>query len=207
MNDTLLKIRKSMKVKKPTFNKQSSHKKTRLKKKWRKPRGSDSKIRVNKKGYQRKIKIGYKGPSQVRGLTRTGLKIVLVKNMNCLNNINKETDIVCISKLGTRKKLAIINECVNKNLQIYNIKDAKKYVEDIKQEQQKQKEDKKKKQEEKKKKTDKKKKDKKKTGIEAKVDSTDSDSKDTKKVQDEPTKDPEKVEKKEKDKLLTKREL
>ena len=57
MNE-LVTLRNIMKKKKPDFFKQSSHKKKRLAKKWRKPRGSDSKIKVGKKGYPRKIKIG-----------------------------------------------------------------------------------------------------------------------------------------------------
>ena len=77
--DNLVNLRNIMKKKKPNFFKQSSHKKKRLAKKWRKPRGSDSKIKIGKKGYPRKIKIGFKGPRNVRSLSREGLKIILVK--------------------------------------------------------------------------------------------------------------------------------
>lgn len=190
MADDLINLRNVMKKKKPDFNKQSSHKKKRLAKKWRKPRGSDSKIKRCYKGYPRKVKVGFKGPAEVRGLSRAGQNMVLVKCIDDLKRLNKDNDIVCLSNFGQKKKIEIVKECLNLGLKIMSLKDLSKFLSGIEEALKKKKEVKKKKEEEKSKKAvekkEKKEKDKK-EGIEAKVE--------------------EENEKKEKDKLLTKREV
>ena len=54
-----------MKKKKPKFIRQDAHKKGRLAKKWRKPKGLQSKMRLCKKGYRKRISKGYKSPKEV----------------------------------------------------------------------------------------------------------------------------------------------
>lgn len=190
-----------MKKKKPEFNKQSSHKKKRLAKKWRRPRGSDSKIKVGRKGYPRKIKIGFKGPAEARGLSRVGLKMVLVKNVNGLKDVDKNKDIVCLSNIGQKKKADIVKECLKLGLNIINLKDPPKFLSNLEDGLKKRKEDKKKKEDSKAKKTSEKKDKKtdaeKKEGIEAKIDEESN----KEGVEEKDKK------KKEKDKLLIKREL
>ena len=85
----LLKLRKKIKRKKPVFLRQDSHKKGRLKGKWRKPKGTDSKIRFGIKGYRRSVKIGWKSPKEVRGKHKSGLAIKLINSINELNKINR----------------------------------------------------------------------------------------------------------------------
>lgn len=197
MIEDLLVLRKNIKKVKPKFHKQSSHKKLRLKKKWRRPRGSDSKIRVNKKGYPRKIKIGFKGPKLVRNLDSQGLNKILIKTIDDLKSIKKDKDIACLSGIGKRKKINIVKKCLELGFVISNLKDPKKFLEETEKSFIKKKEDKKKKLEEKEK--QKKKADKKKEGIEAKIEEK-SDEKE--KSEEQRNKD-----KKEKDKLLTKKEI
>ncbi|TKJ17447.1 hypothetical protein CEE44_02835 [Candidatus Woesearchaeota archaeon B3_Woes] len=191
MVDNIVNLRNMKKKKKPDFNKQSSHKKKRLANKWRKPRGSDSKIKIGRKGYPRKVKVGFRGPVEARGMSRDGQNIVLIKNMNDIKGLNKD-DVVCLSNFGIKKKIEIVKECLKLNLKIMSLKDPAKFLSDSETNLKEQKESKKKKQEEKSKKiAEKKSKDEdKKDGIEAKVDDEDK-----------------KKEKKEKDKLLTKREV
>ncbi len=194
MVNDIVNLRNMKKKIKPDFNKQSSHKKKRLANKWRKPRGSDSKIRVGRKGYPRKVKVGFRGPAEARGKSKDGQNIVLIKSMNDLKGLNQDKDVVCLSNFGVKKKINIVKECLKLNLKIISLKDPLKFLSDLETSLEKKKEDKKKKQEEKSKKIAEKKskeKDKdKKEGIEAKVDDEDK-----------------KKEKKEKDKLLTKREV
>lgn len=212
MTNSLVELRNEQKRIRPSFNKQSSHKKIRLKKKWRKPRGSDSKIRVNKKGYPSKVKIGYRGPRLVRNLSENGLNIKTVANVKDVQDVDPKTDIVNLSKIGRKKKIAVLKEIVAKGLSVLNIKDPKTHLEQIEKDIAKIKQDKDKKQKDKeiaKKQMEEKAKDKddKKEGIEAKVDDKpDADKKeDDQKAAD--VKDEEKKEKKDIDKLLTKREL
>jgi large subunit ribosomal protein L32e len=185
---THLELRNKMKKKQPKFIKQMGRQKTRLKNKWRKPRGSDSKIKVGKKGYPKKIKVGFKGPKDTKGLSRKGFNIIIIKNISELKDINKEKDVVCLSKIGNKKKIDIIKKCIELKLEILNLRDPSKYIKDVEENLTKKKEDKKKKAEEKAKKSSKKE-DKKKEGIESKVE------------------EDENKDKKEKDKLLTKREI
>lgn len=191
MVDDLINLRNKMKKKKPDFNKQSSHKKKRLAKKWRKPRGSDSKIKRCYKGYPRKVKVGFKGPVEVRGLSREGQNIVLIKCIDDLKGLNKDKDIVCLSNFGQKKKIEIVKECLNLGLKIMSLKNPSRFLSGVEEDLKNKKEERKKKQEEKRKKATEKKEEKdKKEGIEAKVEEEDK-----------------KKEKKEKDKLLTKREV
>ena len=186
----LVKLRNAMKKKKPYFVKQMARQRKGLKNKWRKPRGSDSKIKIGKKDYPKKIKIGFKGPRKVRGLSRDGFNIVLVKNISDVMKVDKEKDIICLSNIGNKKKIEIVKKCVELNLKFLNLKNPSAFLKKFEEDFQKRKEEKKKKYEEKTKKSVEKK-NKKKEGIEAKVDDEEKESK----------------EKKEKDKLLTKREI
>jgi large subunit ribosomal protein L32e len=187
----MIELRNRMKKKKPAFIQQMGRQRKALGNNWKKPRGSDSKIKIGKKGYPRKVKVGFKSPKEVRGFSRDGLKIILVKNILELNNIDKTKETVCLASIGQRKKVDIVKKCVELNLKMLNVKDPSKFLKDVEENFKKKREDKiKKDQEKNKKKEDKK--NKKKDGIEAVVSDEDKDLKDK--------------EKKEKDKLLTKRE-
>ena len=75
----LLALRKKLKKKKPKFYSQEYHKKIRLGKRWRKPRGTDSKVRLKLKGHVNRVSVGYGSPRKVRGLTRDGLNTLNLK--------------------------------------------------------------------------------------------------------------------------------
>ncbi len=200
--ENLLKIRSIRKAKKPTFVRSDSHKKKRVGKKWRRPRGLQSKVRLQKKGYVRKVKIGWGSPKAVKGLNKNGLKEVLVTNIQELpDSPNAQEGIIIKSSTGTRKKVDIIKKAIELNIKILNVKNPgnflKKVEESIlknKAEKTKQKEEKEKKKKEKEKKAKEKEEEKKK-----KEGNTDELSK---KVEDEEKK---KEEKKDKDKILIKK--
>src|SRR3989344_3894619 len=75
----LLDIRKQMKLKKPDFIRQDIRKKARLKIKWRKPRGLDSKIRRKLNGRAKPVSQGYRSPKNVRGLHKRGLQQSIIR--------------------------------------------------------------------------------------------------------------------------------
>ena len=192
MSDKLIELRKKISSKRPTFLKQKCKQKKRLANKWRKARGSDSKIKVNKKDYPKKVKAGFRGPKEVRGLSPKGMIVITIKNIKDLENIKTDKEIACIANVGQKKKIAIVKTCQEKNIQIMNLKDPSlflKNVEDVlktnKAERTKKEENKKKKEEDTK--------EEKKEGIESKVEEKNSDES---KDQD----------KKEKDKALIQRE-
>lgn len=121
-----------MKKKKPLFIKTDAHKKARLDYKWKKPRGLHNKMRLEKKGYRKKVKEGYKTPSKVRGLSPDGFVPVNVRNNFELKNLNKEIHGVIISgKVGSKKKVELIEEAKKLGLKIINF-NADKKIEQIK---------------------------------------------------------------------------
>lgn len=125
-----LQLRRKLKLKKPTFTRQDSHKKKRISRGgWRKPRGQDSKMRVNLSGYKKSVKNGYGSPADVRGLDRNGFKPVLVSNISQLSNLNPSNEIALISStVGMRKKIEIINKCKELGIKISNFSDPDEYI-------------------------------------------------------------------------------
>jgi large subunit ribosomal protein L32e len=128
----LLNIRKGMKRTKPKFLRQDINKKKRLGRKWRKPRGLDSKIRQMLKGRQRGVDSGFIGPKKTRGLHESGLKIVMVGNTNDLENIDKKTQgIIIYSAVGNKKRAAILKKSIEKGIKVLNFKNSEKEISKI----------------------------------------------------------------------------
>lgn len=110
--EKLLKFKQELKKRKPKFLAQDSHKYKRIKNRWRKGRGSDSKIRHKIKGYRLRVEEGYRTPKALRGLTAAGLKKVYISNLAELKSQNLEKSCVVINgTVGKRKKIAILEEC------------------------------------------------------------------------------------------------
>jgi large subunit ribosomal protein L32e len=129
----LLKKRRLLKRKKPDFMKQDCHKKVRLSESWRKPRGSDSKMRVSRRGYRRIVKAGWGSPTLVKGLDRNGLMPMTVSNMAELEGIDPKIHSVVISSgVGTKKKLELIEKALSKNMTISNYKAPEKVLAETK---------------------------------------------------------------------------
>lgn len=184
----LLELRKRLKRKKPDFARQDSHKHPALKKKWRRPKGLQSKMRLHKKGYSMRLKMGYKSPALVRGLHPSGLKIVHISQLSKLEMVNPKIEGILISStLGTRKKLILLEKASEKGIRVFNVKDPKAFTQKTQSDLQKRKESRKNRLEKKAKASTKPKKDKKKA----------------EKIDDKVKKD---LDKKEKDKILTKRD-
>lgn len=185
----LLELRKRMKRKKPDFVRQDFHKK-RLKKRWIRPRGLHSKVRLRKRGHARKVSSGYRVPKEVRGLSREGLKVIIISNENELGKINKEKEGIIVSgKVGLKSKISLLKKVKEKGIKVLNL-NVDEYLK-RKEEEIKERLEKRKVKEEKRKKKKEEKKEKKEEKLEEKL------SEEEKKEK----------EKKEKDKLLTKKEI
>jgi large subunit ribosomal protein L32e len=149
----LLQKRRLLKKKKPEFIRQDAHKKKKLCWKWRKPKGSDSKMRVSRKGYKRSVRAGWGSPAVVSGLDRSGLEIVRVMRTADLQGVDPQKDIIVIgSGVGTKKAMEIVEQAISKNIQIQNYKDPQKFLNEIKEKFEKKKQEKKKLKEEREKK-------------------------------------------------------
>ena len=88
----------------------------RLKRKWRKPKGRQSKLRVRKAGSGRKVSIGY-------GKKKTD-KPIVVKELKALEGI--KNDIIISSGMGSRKVLLISKKAKEAGIKILNMKKVKK---------------------------------------------------------------------------------
>ncbi|MFH1212377.1 MAG: eL32 family ribosomal protein [Candidatus Woesearchaeota archaeon] len=133
-NIKLLEVRNKLKQKKPDFIRQDGHKKKKLAKVWRKPRGWQNKVRLCKKGYVRRVEIGFGSPREVKGLTRDGFIPVFVSTLNEIRALDKKTEAAVLSsRLGGRKKLALLEEIKKLEIRIVNLK-ADQKIESIKKE-------------------------------------------------------------------------
>lgn len=117
----LFKIAAHIKSRKPKFLRQQYGMVMRLDNVWRKPKGIDSKMKVEKRGQGHLVKIGYKKPESIRGIHPSGYWAVRVHNTKELENVNKEIQAAIISKrIGRKKRNEIIKKANELNIVILN---------------------------------------------------------------------------------------
>ncbi|MEM0026858.1 MAG: 50S ribosomal protein L32e [Ignisphaera sp.] len=89
--------------------------------KWKKPRGKDNPVRLELKGYPPKASIGYGTPSEIKNLHPSGLKPVVVTNVEDLNKLEPSKHIVYIaSSVGLKKRLELIKLAKSRGLKVAN---------------------------------------------------------------------------------------
>ncbi len=118
----LLKFRANQMKKQPAFRRQEWFRYKRLSHSgWRKPKGYQSKQRLNMKYRTPMARIGYGKISAVRGLHSSGFKEVLVHKIEDLESINPEKQAIRIgSSVGNRKRLSIHDRADDLGLRILN---------------------------------------------------------------------------------------
>jgi large subunit ribosomal protein L32e len=105
----------------PRFVRQESWRLVRVKERWRRPRGKNSKMRLGKRGWPKIVKIGYKKSRKGRGLHPSGLEEIIVKRPADLEKINAKTQIVKISHtVGERNRIAIMERARALELTVAN---------------------------------------------------------------------------------------
>lgn len=120
--ERLLRLRADMSKKRPRFVRMNSWMLKRLEDSWRSPRHSlDNKIRLERKGFPPRVKVGYRGPSEVRGLHPSGRVEVLVASPSQLEGLDPSTHIVRIaSTVGRKKRAEIVKKAQELRLKIAN---------------------------------------------------------------------------------------
>lgn len=122
---SLIKLRKKIKGNKPEYLRLFWWKKIRIKNRidsWRRPKGTDNKIRKRWKSRQKMVEVGYGSPRKVKGLLPNGKKPVLVHNIDELLSIDKEKEVAIIaSNVGKRKREQIIQKAKELGIEIFNI--------------------------------------------------------------------------------------
>ena len=127
----VLEKRKIAKRKKPVFVRKDAHKKKKMGKAWRRPKGLHNKQRIKGKSHFKTPASGYGSPRQVRWLHSSGLFPVVVSNLKQLDSITKEKHgILLSSRIGDQKRKNLILEIKKRSFVLLNL-DADKTIEKI----------------------------------------------------------------------------
>lgn len=118
----LMKLRKAMQSKKPSFRRIESWRYKRVHGGWRAAKGIDSATRQKCNNGIKSPNVGYRTPKKVRGLHPSGLFEVFVSNIKDLDGIDRKKQGITIdSKLGIRKRQKIIEEAQLRRIRILNL--------------------------------------------------------------------------------------
>jgi len=105
--------RKEIAETRPAFVRQESWRYVRIHPEWRKPKGVDSKMRRQDKGWPALVRVGYRGPIAARGLHPSGHHEVIVYRPKDLDSLVPGSDIARIGGTVGAKKRGIILERAN----------------------------------------------------------------------------------------------
>ena len=105
-----LRLRKVIDGRRPIFGRQAANRYWRIGRdlSWRRPRGLQSKQRRHY-GYRAKIvRVGYGSPRDVRGLTPSGYRPILIHHVDELSALDPKLEAAIIARaVGTRRRLGL----------------------------------------------------------------------------------------------------
>ncbi len=116
-----LAVRKQIKKRTPTFLREEWFRYKRIPRNWRRPDGITSKMRINLKYRPSKVRVGFRGPKEVRGLHASGFEEIIIHNANELERIDPKTQAARIGgSVGTRKRIEIGKKADELEVRILN---------------------------------------------------------------------------------------
>ncbi len=117
-----LKKRKEIKERTPEFLREEWFRYKRIPKNWRRPDGITSKMHKNLAYRPSKVRIGFRGPKQTRGLHSSGFEEVTIFNVKDLENLNPKTQAARIGgSVGTKKRIDIGKKAEELNIRLLNL--------------------------------------------------------------------------------------
>ncbi|PNX47360.1 MAG: 50S ribosomal protein L32e [Thermoplasmata archaeon M9B1D] len=117
-----LQIRRQIKKRTPEFLREEWFRYKRISKNWRRPDGITSKMRINLKYRPSKVRIGFRGPQETRGLHPSGFEEVIVYNVSDLESINPKTQAARIGgSVGTKKRINIEKKAEELDIRLLNL--------------------------------------------------------------------------------------
>jgi len=118
-----LQVRKQIKKRTPTFLREEWFRYKRIPRNWRRPDGITSKMRINLNYRPSKVRVGFRGPKEVRGLHASGFEEVMIYNVADLEKINPDKQAARIGgTVGTKKRLEIAKKAEELEIRILNMK-------------------------------------------------------------------------------------
>ena len=118
-----LQIRKQIKKRTPEFLREEWFRYKRIPKHWRKPDGITSKMRINLGYRPSKVRVGFRGPKEVRGLHSSGFEEVMVYNVADLEKVDSKKQAARIGgTVGTKKRLEIAKKAEELEIRLLNMK-------------------------------------------------------------------------------------
>jgi len=111
---------------KPRIKRSESWRYTRISESWRKPTGKSSRMRKKRRGWALSPAIGYGSHRKYRGLHPSGLKEIIIHNVEELENVSPDKKAIRIAAtVGERKRLRIIEHAEELGYKILNPKTSK----------------------------------------------------------------------------------
>jgi large subunit ribosomal protein L32e len=113
--------RKEVSETRPEFVRQESWRYVRIHPEWRKPKGVDSKMRRQDKGWPALVRVGYRGPAAARGLHPSGHFEVLVQRPADLAGLVPGRDVARIGgRVGAKKRATILARATELGIRVVN---------------------------------------------------------------------------------------
>ncbi len=113
--------RKEVAVNRPEFVRQESWRYVRIHPEWRKPKGIDSKMRRQDKGWPALVRVGYRGPVHARGLHPSGHFDVLLHRVAELDGLVPGRDVARIGgTVGAKKREQILARATELGIRVVN---------------------------------------------------------------------------------------
>ncbi|MFB6470101.1 MAG: 50S ribosomal protein L32e [Vulcanisaeta sp. AZ3] len=119
----LLRVRTLMEGREPRWMRMDEWKFLRIahRESWRRPKGDDNKIRLEIKGYPKKVKVGYGKPRQVRNLHPSGFKLIIVHRPEEVDKVDPTKEAVVIGRtVGLRKRVEIVKKAIERGVRVIN---------------------------------------------------------------------------------------
>jgi len=117
----LVKKRAEIAEHRPEFVRQESWRYVRIHPEWRKPKGVDNKVRRQDKGWPALVRVGYRGPSEARGLHPSGHIEVLVHRPADLDGLVPGRNVARIGgTVGAKKREQILARANELGIRVVN---------------------------------------------------------------------------------------
>ena len=111
---------------KPRIRRLESWRYKKISESWRKPTGKSSRMRKGRRGWPVSPAIGYGSSRKYRGFHPSGLKAIIIHNIDELENYSPDDNAIRIAAtVGERKRLTIIEQAQQLGFKILNPKTSK----------------------------------------------------------------------------------